>query len=69
MRLAASQEFTALITVDKNMEYQQSSESLPLTVVVITPLLNRLSDLVPLVPSVLRVLREEGRQKFYRIDA
>jgi len=35
-----------------------------------TPLFNRLSDLVPLVPSVLRLgLRENDKNKFHRVDA
>jgi len=69
LALAADQGFDALITADKNMEYQQNSESLPLTVIVMAPLFNRLSDLIPLMPSVLKVLRQKDKQKFYRVDA
>jgi len=59
----------ALITADKNMEYQQSEEYLPIKVIVMAPLLNRYTDLVPLVPSVLKVLRMNDKRKFYRVDA
>jgi len=57
-----------LITADKNMEYQQNAETLPLTVIVMAPLFNRLSDLDPLVPSVLKVWREEDKNEFYRVE-
>lgn len=67
LTLAAAHEFDALITADKNMEYQQNSELLPLTVIVMAPLFNSLSDLVPLLPSVLIVLAEHEKQKFYRV--
>jgi len=69
LALARDHGFDALITADKNMEYQQNSKSLPLTVIVMAPLFNRLSDLVPLVPSVVRLLRENDKKKFYHVDA
>ncbi len=56
LTLAADQGFDALITADKNMEYQQNSESLPLTVIVMAPLFNRLSDLIPLVPKIAEAI-------------
>ncbi len=69
LKLAAEEGFDALITADKNMEYQQNSDALPLTVIVLAPLFNRLSDLIPLIPSVLGVLENERPKRFYRIDA
>jgi len=69
LALAADKNFDALITADKNMEYQQSEEYLPIKVIVMAPLLNRYTDLVPLVPSVLKVLRMNDKRKFYRVDA
>ena len=69
LKLAAEEGFDALITADKNMEYQQNSDALPLTVIVLAPLFNRLSNLIPLVPSILGVLENETPKRFYRIDA
>ena len=59
LSLAAEQGFDALITADKNMEYQLNNESLPVTVIVMAPLFNRLPDLIPLIPSVLKVFARE----------
>jgi len=69
LTLAAEHGFDALITADKNMEYQQNSESLPLTVIVMAPLFNRFSDLVPLVPTVVSILESSSAKNFYRVDA
>lgn len=69
LTLAAEHDFDALITADKNMEYQQNSESLPLTVIVMAPLFNRFSDLVPLVPTVVSILESSSAKNFYRVDA
>ena len=69
LQLAAGQGFDAVITADKNMEYQQSSEVLPITVIVMAPLFNRLVDLVPLMPSVVKIVREMSKNSFYRVDA
>ncbi len=69
LKLAADDGFDALITADKNMEYQQNSESLLITVIVMIPLFNRLPDLVPLVPSVLDILANQDRPGFFRIES
>jgi len=68
--LASDNGFDALITADKNMEYQQNSESLPIAVIVMAPLFNRLSDLTPLVPKVVSLLeKNKDNRKFFRVDA
>jgi len=67
--LAAEEGFDALITADKNMEYQQDSKSLPISVIVMAPLFNRLSNLIPLLPKVIEILESKSNSKFYRVDA
>lgn len=54
---AAAGKIDALLTVDKNLAYQQNLKSLPFAVVVMSSRSNRLGDLIPVVPSVLAVLR------------
>ena len=69
LRLAAEEAFDALITADKNMEYQQDSKSLPITVIIMAPLFNRFSNLIPLLPKVIAILESKSDSKFYRVDA
>ena len=68
LKLAASDGFVALLSADKNMEYQQSSTELAIAVIVLAPVMNRLVDLVPLVPSVIALLEANLAPEFYRIE-
>ncbi len=52
----AATEFDAFITVDKNLQFQQNLEKLPIAVVVIDAVSNELPVLLPLVPALLREL-------------
>ncbi len=68
LKLAASEGFVALLSADKNMEYQQSSTELAIAVIVLAPVMNRLIDLIPLVPSVVALLEDNVSPEFYRIE-
>jgi predicted nuclease of predicted toxin-antitoxin system len=48
----AAEHFDALITVDKNLQYQQNLKSLPVAVVVLMSMSNELEFLLPLVPEL-----------------
>ena len=52
----ASQEFDAFVTVDRNLAFQQNIGGLRLAVIVLRAKTNRLADLKPLVPALLRAL-------------
>ena len=67
--LASKNEFDALISADKNMEYKQNSDPLRVSVIVMAPRLNRLYELVPLIPSVLKILNELGEPRFYKVES
>jgi predicted nuclease of predicted toxin-antitoxin system len=55
LALTATQ-FDALVTVDKNMQYQQNLSQLPVSVVVLRAKSNELTCLLPLAPELLEVL-------------
>jgi predicted nuclease of predicted toxin-antitoxin system len=55
LRLAAAA-FEVLITVDRNLEYQQSFKGVALAVIVIHASSNDIIDLRPLMPSVLDLI-------------
>ena len=48
--------FTALVTVDRNLAYQQNIPASGLVIIVVRAARNRLSDLRPLLPEVCRIL-------------
>lgn len=53
---SAARDFDVLLTVDKNLRYQQNMSTLPLAVVVLIAPTNKLSALLPLVPLVEKAL-------------
>lgn len=53
---AASGSFDVLITVDKNIQYQQNLSKLPVAVVLLMVRSNRYESIVPLVPLALKRL-------------
>jgi hypothetical protein len=57
---AMADQFDALVTVDKRLPQQQSVKDRPFGVVVLRARSNRLADLLPLVPALLRALSGLG---------
>jgi hypothetical protein len=57
LRLAAAA-FDLLITVDRNLEYQQSFADLPLAVIVVQASSNDIAVLRPLMPAVLAAIAQ-----------
>ncbi len=53
---AAQHEFDALITVDRNLPYQQHLPKFNIAVIILRARTNRLVDLQPLVPALLVAL-------------
>ncbi len=53
---AAANGFAAMLTTDTSLQYQQNLRALPVSVIVLCAVTNRLADLLPLVPIVERVL-------------
>jgi hypothetical protein len=54
--IADSGKFEAFLTVDKSLPRQQKIQNLPFAVVVLLAKSNRLDDLVPFAPELLRRL-------------
>jgi predicted nuclease of predicted toxin-antitoxin system len=56
LRLAES-EFDFFVTVDRNIQYQQKLAGFNLSVILIRAASNRLVDLVPIVPDLVKALQ------------
>lgn len=65
----ARSRFDAFVTLDRNLEYQQSitDEDVPILVVIVRK--NRLDYLEPLVPEILRALDDSKRGQITHIGA
>ena len=56
----AEPEFDALVTVDRNLRYQQDTPAVDLLIVALRARSNRLEHLLPLVPEAQRPCVWEG---------
>ena len=68
LSLAAKAEFKSLITVDKNIEYQQNLDTLPITVIVLSTRLSKIHYLQPLIPQVVATLEESPGKRLIKIQ-
>ena len=65
LRLAADCGFDAPVTVDQGFEHEQNLNNLPVSVVIMVAVRNRLQELQPLVPAVVEVLSEGMQERVY----
>lgn len=53
----ASSRFDVVLTVDRNLQFEQNPATLPIAVIVMRAASNRTKDLLPLMPHVLQRLK------------
>ena len=68
LALAASK-FDVFLTMDGNLEFQQNLGALPIAVLVVEAVSNRMEHLVPLVPSILKELNHLPPRTLRRVGA
>ena len=67
LALAEQAGFDIFITLDKGIEYQQNLKSRKLAIILLGSKSNRLSDLLPLVPAILKTLDSWQKGELKRI--
>jgi len=65
----ASAQFDVFLTMDGNLEYQQNLATLPIAVLVIQAVSNRIQHLEPVVPNMLRALDHIAPRSLRRVSA
>jgi hypothetical protein len=68
LALAAGQ-FDVFLTMDQNLEYQQNMATLPIAVLVVGAVSNRMEHLTPMVPRILREINRISPHTLRRVDA
>ena len=66
LRLAATR-FDVFLTSDKNIEYQQHRNALPIAVIIISTKGNMWEDIEPVIPRIQELLLLPLNKKFYRV--
>jgi len=67
MKVAIESGFDIMMTVDKNLQYQQNLKDYDITIVVFDVLFNRLQDFVPLIPKFIELQPKLTKKKSYVI--
>lgn len=65
----AGAQFDLFLTMDGNLEYQQNLATLPIALLVIEALSNRMEHLVPLVPQILKAIEDIPTKRLRRVGA
>ncbi len=68
LTLAAQDGFNTFITVDRGIAHQQNPNDLPIPVVIMLASRNRLTELQPLVPKVVKALSGDLQNSIYRVQ-
>jgi len=68
MSLCVMNHFDVLLTIDKNMMYQQNLEKYPITIVVLNTLTSKLEELIIFIPSFLNQIYSFEKKKAYIIE-
>lgn len=63
----AAAKFDAFLTTDRNIEFQQNLSALPIAVLVIVAKSNRMKDIGPLVPDILKALNHLPPKSLRRV--
>ena len=66
---AANGQFDVLITGDQNMQYQQSADRLPLSVVVLVAPSNKLESFLPMIPRLVQALEALEKPAFVVLES
>jgi len=68
MSLCVQNQFDVLLTIDKNMVYQQNFEKYPVTVAVFNSSTSKLEELIFFIPSFLKQLSFLEKNRVYVIE-
>jgi len=69
LRRAEAKGFTVFLTADQNLQYQQNLSGFKLGVIVIAAASNRIQDLKPLVPEILKAIRIVKQGEVLRVGS
>lgn len=65
----AAAEFDVFLTMDGNLEHQQNLSALPIAVLVVAAVSNRMEHLTPMVPGILRELSRIPPKSLRKVSA
>ncbi len=68
MSLSVENNFDILLTIDKNIQYQQNLDNYPLTIVILNSLTSKVEELINFLPQLKQQIAQFEKHKAYFID-
>lgn len=68
MALCVEHQFDILLTIDKNLQFQQNLDKYPVTVVVLNSFTSKVEELVTFLPSLRIQLKQSEKHRAYLIN-
>ena len=68
LSLSTSHHFDVILTIDKNMMFQQNLENFPITIIVFNSKTSKLDELIHFIPSFSKQIHEFEKNKAYIIE-
>ncbi len=68
MAFCVENNFDILLTIDKNLMYQQNLEKYPITIVVLNCFTSKVEELITFLPSFRRQIDQFEKHRAYTID-
>ena len=68
MTFCSDNNFDILLTIDKNLMFQQNLEKYPVTIVVLNCLSSKIEELVLFIPSFEKQINSFQKHKAYLVD-
>jgi predicted nuclease of predicted toxin-antitoxin system len=68
MTYCSENKFDVLLTIDKNLMFQQNLEKYPVTIAVLNCVTSKIEELVTFLPSLKAQINELEKHKAYIID-
>lgn len=68
MALCVEHAFDLLLTIDKNLPYQQNLDRYPVTIVILNSFSSKVNDLLPFLPAFNHQANTLERHKAYLLD-
>ena len=65
----AATKFDVFLTTDQNIEFQQNLSALPISVLIVVAKSNRMEDIAPLVPEILKALHQFPPRSLRKVGA
>ena len=66
--LCVANQFDIILTIDKNMIYQQNIEKYPITIVVFNASTSKMGELILFIPSFLKQIHHFAKHNTYVIE-